>query len=242
MTVLFDGSVDNAIKPPWAGIQAVSPSRIISEACPVKPADIHKWLRFECRSGDFIGTNHTKERTQLNGSYQLKNGDHRFVAFRVFFEKYNVPATAQMPQFNIFTQFIAGAVGQSPINFCYDGLNHGFVLQVTGNDLVHQHSNHYIFLPKFVAQGHTVDFCLETVVGLAGSIKLDVAVDGGKKQAGVPLMKCPTIYTDMVPLRPVHQIYRHIHPETDVIHIRPMIISDNYADVQKYFQGASSGW
>lgn len=246
MTVVFDGSIDAApagwgdtfqnVKP-WAAIQAKALGRVsVSSFSP----DSHKWVRIECRPGDWLNPTHTGiERAQLiQNGVKAGVGAHRFVAWRTFYESYAVPINDPLPFFNISTQFVAATIGQSPLNLYYSSKDREFQLQVSGGSLAAPTHRHFYFGSGLVPQGHTLDFLLEFLASpnpAQGFVKLDLAVDGAAPANVITKTACATMYSDGAGLWPNHCIYRHPHPETDVIHVRPMLISDSYADCRAYF-------
>lgn len=260
MTIIWDGSLDAkplgangraAAVPPWSGVQDYNTmvthhtpdDRVVIVGCPITPDDGHKWVQITVKPGDQLAPPPPyKERANFHAAQvaaaKIKNGDHRFIAWRIFFEQYAPPTSDPQPAFNIPIQWVSSAKGQSPLNFMYDASLRELLLQTAGGNLNNPTYKKLPILNGFLPTGHTVDFVLEVRCGVtsaSGFVHLAIAVDGGTPRLAIPTTPCPTIYNDLIALWPAQCIYRHAHPETDIVVERPILMADSYTDIVAHY-------
>lgn len=141
-TPFWSGAPTSTLVPPWSGNQSKAADRITIMSAPPASArhgDRRKWMRFEVRAGDLIGTGTTSERAQLIANTKTaafgKEGVSCFNAMSVIFDRtYNPPKGDAFPEWNIWHQYFSEP-GQAPFNYQVDANRRMVVcVQSTGTD------------------------------------------------------------------------------------------------------------
>lgn len=240
MTLLWDGTPAGPGLSPWS--PQCKPGRItVVPPPPGAPSgDSRKWLRFEVRSGDIIGTDQNKERAQLicaqTPAAKGAEGQAFYRAQSVIFEPaYAPPASDPLPLWNIWKQDFSEQ-GQAPLNFQVNAQNMHLVLtQSTGTDA--NRPTQYLYDAGALARGVCIDileyilwsddptkgrYALWVKVGSAAPFRVDCK----PVKAGVPQPQrdnrghyiVQTLYAPKdIAVSPMQGWYRHLHTETDVM-------------------------